>query len=245
DGNGFEHRAVAETPSTDVIDLPAARFFEEFVKSLYQVGAVNVVSHLFFLVTKNGVRRACNRALHQVGEEAVKLGAGVSGARETTSTEAGCFHAEVTAVFLNEHIGGDFGCAEQAVRGVVDGHGFGNAVFCIRMARIEFPACSLLDEGQVIGGVAVDLVGGGKNEHGVVSKFPRGFEQNGGSVGIDGKIQGRIAGGPIVRWLRCSVNDERDVAAVALKHAVDGGRVANIDFVVAVGREVASQLVTD
>ncbi len=156
--DGFQHGAIAEAAATDVVDLAGARAAEKMIEGGDEIGAVDVVADLLAAVAENGVRRGGGGALYEVGEEAVQLRAAVIGAGEAAATEAGGFHAEVAAVLLHENVGGDFGCAEQAVKGVIDRHFFRDAVDP-RVTGIDFPAGVEFDQRQAVGRVAVDFVG--------------------------------------------------------------------------------------
>lgn len=107
--NRFEHGAVAAGATAHVVDFAGPWIEKEFVESADQVGAVNVVSYLFALVSENFVRRSSSRALHQVRKETVQLSTRVIWSGEASPAEAGGFHSEVTAIFLDEDIGGKFG----------------------------------------------------------------------------------------------------------------------------------------
>lgn len=51
------------------------------------------------------------------------------GSGEASAAQATGGHVEITPVFLYYDIGGDFGCAEERVFGLVNGKCFGDAVF--------------------------------------------------------------------------------------------------------------------
>ena len=94
--------------AADVIDLSGARSLEEFPEGVHQIVAVDVIAHLLAFVAKNPVRLPGDRAFHQVGQETVQFRAGMGRAGEATAAEAHGLHAEIIAIFLHQHIGGDF-----------------------------------------------------------------------------------------------------------------------------------------
>lgn len=73
-GDRFQHGAIAETSTADVVHLTASRCLEELVESANQVGAVDIVANLFALVAEDGVGSAGHGTLHQVSQETVQLG---------------------------------------------------------------------------------------------------------------------------------------------------------------------------
>ena len=93
----------------------------------------------------------------------MQLGTGVGGAGETTTAEDGGLHAEVGAILLDHDVGGDFAGSKDGVLAHVDGHILVDTDL-VSVGRIDFPAEFLLDEGKLVGAVAVDLIGGSKDE---------------------------------------------------------------------------------
>ena len=77
---------------------------------------MDVVAHLLAPVAEDRVGLAGHRALHQVGEEAVQLRAGVLGAGQAAAAEADRRHVEVAAVLLHQQVGGRLRDAEQRVQ---------------------------------------------------------------------------------------------------------------------------------
>ncbi len=67
--------------AAEVVDGCGARAAMEGVEGADDVAAVDVVAHLLALVAEDRVRRPGDRAAHQVGQEAVQLGARVLRAR--------------------------------------------------------------------------------------------------------------------------------------------------------------------
>ena len=58
----------------------------------------------------------------------MQLGAAVVGAGQAAAAEDGGLHVEITAVLLDEHVGGDLAGAEKGVLGLVDAHGLVDAM---------------------------------------------------------------------------------------------------------------------
>ena len=56
---------------------------------------------------------------------------------QASPAEAGRFHSEVTAIFLDEDIGGQFGNSKQTVQRLVDRHGLWDSRSRIAMGRIQ------------------------------------------------------------------------------------------------------------
>ena len=215
------------------------------VEGADEIGAVDIVANLFLLVAEDGVWSFGDGALHEVGEKAVELRARVIRAGEAAAAKAGGFHAEVAAVFLDKKIGGKFRNTEETVHGVVDGHGFRNAAEAVSVRRRNFPTGFEFDEREAVGRVAVDFVGRHIDKDRVGSKVARGFEQDGRAVGVDREVDGRIGGGPVVRRLSGSVNDKRNVVAVAREDFGDNAVIANVDVVMDVAGDLAAQTIAD
>ena len=74
------------------------------------------------LVAEDRVRLTGDRAAHQVGEEAVQLGARVVGAGQAAAAKADGRHLEVAAVLLDQQVGGDLRDAEKRMGGLIDRH---------------------------------------------------------------------------------------------------------------------------
>ncbi len=94
EGDGFHHGAVAEAAAAHVVDFAGAGSDGEALESGDEVGGVDVVAHLLALVAEDVVGAARHSALHQVGQEAVQLGAAVAGSGKLTTTEDAGVHAK-------------------------------------------------------------------------------------------------------------------------------------------------------
>src|SRR5258706_553975 len=83
----FHHGAVAIPPAADVVDLAGAGFLEELMEGADEIGAVDVVANLLFLVPEDGIGGLGDRTLHQVGEKTMQLGARMIGSGQAATAE--------------------------------------------------------------------------------------------------------------------------------------------------------------
>ena len=102
--------------ATQVVNL--ARSEELQIKlpdGFHEVVTVNIVTHLFPLVTENTIRRLPVTALlHEIGQEPVQLRCPRGGGRsEQPPRRQTSADAKIPAVFLNQQVGGGFACAEE------------------------------------------------------------------------------------------------------------------------------------
>src|SRR5829696_581936 len=74
----LEHGAVAAPATAHVVDLALSRAAVDRVDRRDEVGGVNVIPDLLPFVTEYPVRSPRRRAPHQIGEEAVECGPGVT-----------------------------------------------------------------------------------------------------------------------------------------------------------------------
>jgi len=118
---------------------------------------VDTVTDLLALVAVDLVFAALQVALDQVTEKAVQLYPRVVRPGQASPAQAAGGHIEIPAVFLHHHIARQLGGAEQGMFGLVDGEVFGNAVLVSQVGVI--PAGLQFPKGNVVGPVAVDLVG--------------------------------------------------------------------------------------
>ncbi len=159
----------------------------EDVERRHQIGGVDVVADLLAAVAEHRVRLAGHRAAHEVGQEAVKLRPGMVGPGEATPPEAHGRHAEIAAVFLDEQVGGRLGHAEQRMGRAIDRHRrIDTAKVAVILGHLQ-PVLEL-DQRQVVGQVAVDLVRRAEDEGGRRGVAPRRLEQHRGAVGVHGEV---------------------------------------------------------
>src|SRR5204862_669505 len=93
--DGLQHRAARAAPAAEVVDRSGPRAGVKCQARRGEVGAGDVVPHLLALVAVDRVPGASHRRLHEVGEEAVKLGPGVDRTGDAPAAKAGGGHAEV------------------------------------------------------------------------------------------------------------------------------------------------------
>src|SRR5438034_6650089 len=110
--------------AADVIHFSAARRANEFYKCFDQVEAVNVITNLFALVSKDAVRPATDGTNHQIGQKTVQLRSCVCRSSKAAAAKRDRRHTKITSIFLNQKIGCGFGCPEERVLAVVDAHRF-------------------------------------------------------------------------------------------------------------------------
>ena len=106
-------RAGIIAPASDVVDFSHARGLNKGLNKAGHVVGVNVVTHLFALVTEDAVFASFEIAFDEVGKKAVELNATVIGAGEAAASQAASRHIEVAPVFLHHHIGSNLGGAEE------------------------------------------------------------------------------------------------------------------------------------
>ena len=110
--------------------------------------------------------------------------------------------------------------------GLVNGKGLGNALRELRVGVV--PTAVQFLEGDGVGPVTIDLVGGHVNEGRLRAMAAGGFEQVQRAHGIHVKVVEGNAGGQVVRGLRGGVDD--DGRLEGLDELQDGGPVTNIEF---------------
>src|SRR5215475_12445276 len=93
--------------------------------------------------------------------------------RQTAASKDPRLHSKVTTVFLNKDVSRHLACAKQAVFALIQAHRLVNSMLGIGMAAVQFPACLLLDDWKVVGGIAVHFVGGGEDECRIRTVFAR------------------------------------------------------------------------
>ncbi len=231
DGEGLPDGAGIGAAAADVIHLADARGFEEFLDEAGDVVGVDVVADLFALEAEDLVFAAFQVAFHEVGKEAVELDAGVVRAGEAAAAQAAGRHAEVAAVFLDHHIARYLGSAEERVLGLIDGEVLGDAIGVGGIGVV--PAGFQFGEGDGVGAVAIDLVGGHVDEGRLRVGLAGGFKQVERADGVGIEVVERNGGGAVVRRLGGGVDDGiRTESGEQVEHAL---AVADIEFVVVEG----------
>src|SRR5256885_11968790 len=105
-----------------------------------------VIPNLLSLVTQPRIGFAGDRALGEIGEKAVQLGAGVPGSGQAAATKTRGKHAEVAAVFLHDHVSGKLRGAEQAMEARIDAHALVDATGSETMLGAHLPPQLLFNE---------------------------------------------------------------------------------------------------
>ena len=158
----------------------------------------------------------------------MQFDAGVVGPGQAAAAETDGGHVEVAAVLLHHDVGGDFGRAEEGVLGLVDGECLGDAVGNSRIVVV--PAGVELAQADLVGGVAVHLVGGHVDEGRFRAELARGFEEVEGADGVGVEVVEGNFGGEVVRGLGRGVDDA--VGAEGSNEVEHGGAIADVDGVV-------------
>src|SRR5882762_9070777 len=85
--NRFQHGAIAKASTAHVVNFCYSRLIDEGSKRFHQIEAVNVIAHLFALVTKNAIGPADDATLHQISEKTVQLRPGMGRTSQTPATK--------------------------------------------------------------------------------------------------------------------------------------------------------------
>ena len=120
----------------------------------------------------------------------------------------------------------------------VDGHRLIDAMAREWVFRRNFPATVLLDQGQPVWRIAVDLVGAAENERCVRAMLTSCLEQRECAVGIDGKIDDGIPRRPVMRRLCRCMDYNGNVTAILAEYILDCGLIANVGIIVPVTRQI-------
>ena len=228
DLESLEDRGAVRLTAAEVVNLARARGRDEGRHEARDVERVDVVAHLFALVAENLVFAALEVAFHEVAKKTVELDAGVVRAGEAAAAKRAGGQAEIAAVFLHHHVGGDLAGAEERVFRLVNGEGLGDAV---RVGRVGIvPARGELRERDTVGRVAIDLVRAHMHEGRLRARLARGFEQVERADGVGVEVVKGDGGGAVVRGLRGSVDDDGRLHLA--DKGEDAGAVADVDLVV-------------
>lgn len=241
-GDGLEHGTVGVPAASRIVDLARPRVLNEVPEHVYQVGAVDVVPHLFSLVPEHRVWSSGHTAFYQVGQESVQFGAAVARAGQASAPEADRVHAEVVTVLLDHDVGGDLGRTEHAVRAHVQTHGLVDTVFVPGVGAVQFPAGVPFHQRKPVRGVAVDLIGGSEDEGRLRAVLACGFQQYQGGAGIDVEVGEGFARGPVVGGLSSGMHYHLDPLAEAGEQLVHCRLVADVRVHVRIARQFFLQL---
>jgi hypothetical protein len=90
------------------VDLRAARILIKSLDKPGDVQRVNVVANLFAFVAVDFVKPTLEVALDQIAEESMQLDSAVIRTSEATAAQAAAAKAEISPIFLNHDIAGNF-----------------------------------------------------------------------------------------------------------------------------------------
>ena len=124
-------------------------------------------------VSENRVVTSGYCAMNDIRQVLMQLDGRVLRAGETSATEHADGHIEITTELLAKNIGSDLRGAKQGMQAGIDRHGFINAV---EPSGVVVPGIKF-NERQVIGTVAVNLVGARKAERTVFTEVASRYEQ--------------------------------------------------------------------
>src|SRR5881227_3895922 len=151
--NRFQDRAIAKASTAHVVNFRYSRLINEGSKRFHQIEAVNVIAHLFALVTEDAIGPADDATLHQVSEKPVQLSASVSWAGQTAAAKTRRRHSEIAAILLHQNICRHFRGPKKRMLGRIDAHRFGNSRFEF-VTGLDFPARFEFAQRQTIGSIA-------------------------------------------------------------------------------------------
>ena len=127
----------------------------------------------------------------------MQLGPSMRWPGETAATKRNGRHSEISSIFLDENVCGNFRCTEERMFRVIDTHRLRNTRL-VFVARLYFPAFLKFAKRQSIRRIAVDFVRRRENKLSLGRKLSGCFEQIQRPVGVHGKISLRIARSPVV-----------------------------------------------
>ena len=221
----FEEGATVFPAAADIVNLSAAWVLEEFPDKTGHIEGVDIVADLFPMIAKDGILLCGVMALHKIVQEAVQLDPAMVRAGETATAQAAGGQAKVASVFLHHNIRSDLRGSKEGVLALVDGEGFRDSFG--KSGIGEIPAGFLFHEGDRVGPVAIDLVGGEMDKNRLRGVSANRLKQIEGSSGIDIKIIKRDLGGQIVGWLGGGVHDQ--IRLFPLEKGEDGRAITDVE----------------
>jgi len=240
--DGFKHGTIRVPAAADVVDLGHTRLPEELPEGFDQVVAVDVIPDLLAAIAEDPIGFSGDRAFHQIGQKPVKLGARMGRAGQAASTKTGGLHAEVSTVFLDEHIRRHFTGPEKRMLGLIDGHGFVDSVHEIGVRLIDFPSFPGLDQRQAVRAIAIHFVGAGEDKHRLGTALPGRIKQVERADRINTEISVRFLGGPVVAGLSSGMDDDSDILPQFAEKRFHGLAVADVEGAMPVAGEGFLQL---
>ena len=128
------------------------------------------------------------------------------GSGKATAAQAAGGHAKISAIFLREHVCCQFGSAKKRVEALIDRKSFRNAVLFMMVCIV--PALFLLDEGNAIGAIAIDLVGGHEDKGSFRAMTAASFEKIQSAYSVSLEIVEGDVGSAVMGRLGSSMKDE-------------------------------------
>ena len=163
----------------------------------------------------------------------MELGARMVRAGEAAAAEAHGRHPEVAPVLLHHHVGGDLGGAEDRVHASRRYASTRRSPFAyVRVGVV--PAGLELDQRDLVGRVAVDLVRRHEGERALRAVLPGRLEQVQGPERVHLEVVERAGCGEVVRGLRRAVDDE--IHPVLGEEPFDRRAVADVEIAWCVNR---------
>lgn len=200
---------------------------------------MDIVANLFAFISKDLVFALFDVAADQVTKKPMEFDAGVVGAGEASAAKATGWHIEIPAVLLHHDIACDFRGAEDGVLRLIDGKGFGYAVFVGRIVVV--PTAFELAQANRVRQISVDLVRGHVDKRRFRTGAASGFEQIQGPDGVGVEIVKRNRGRAIVRWLGSGMDNR---IWLNFGHEVQNALpVADVEIVMRVVGDVRSEAV--
>lgn len=200
---------------------------------------MDIVANLFAFISKDVVFALFDVAADQVTKKPMEFDAGVVGAGEASAAQATGLHAEVAAILLHHDVACDFRGAEDGVLRLIDGKGFGYAVFVGGIVIV--PTAFEFAQANRVRKIAVDLVRGHVDKRRFRACAPSRLKQIQGPDGVGVEIVKRNRGSAIMRWLGRGMNNR---IWLNFGHEVQNALpVADVEIVMRVVGDVRSEAV--
>ena len=228
DFKGFEDGGAVRFAAAQIIDLARAWISNEGRHKTGDVKRVNVIAHLFTLITKHAIFAALEIAFYQIRKKPVEFDSRMIWSGEAAAAQSASGHIKIASVFLHHHISRNLGGAKEGVLRLVDGERFWNTVGVGRISVV--PASRLLDQLDTVGGIAINLIRAHVHEGRLGTGLAGGFKKVKRPNSIRIEIVERNRGGAIVRGLGSGVDDYGWLHR--FNEGEDASSVPNIEFVV-------------
>src|SRR5262249_27356216 len=203
----LKDRTTVAATTAEVVNLTAARRFDETLDETHDISGMDVVTNLLALVAINRILASLYIALNQVAKEPVQFDAGMIRPGETPAAQTASHHAEIAPILLHHDVGSNLRCAEQRVLRSINPHRLAYTVVIFRASIL--PSCFGLDERQLVGRVAVNLVCGHMDKRRSRHNPVRRLQEVDRTYGVRIKVLERYLRGQIMTRLRCTVHNSR------------------------------------